>query len=90
MTFEKHVKPKPATYFLDILIQLLQSIKCINTVFAKIRILKIRVLNSCFSNSFLGNITTDHLENPTSPPVLEEFVLILVFYLRDEFGKSRV
>ena len=62
----------------------------ISTLFAKIRILKIRVLNSSFSNSFLGEISIFHLQNPTSPPVLEVVVLIFVFYMRDEFGKSRV
>lgn len=33
--------------------------------FAKPHILKIRVLNSTFSNSFLGKITSFHLENPS-------------------------
>ena len=44
----------------------------------KPRILKIRVINSAFSNSFLGKITTFHLGNPTSQPVFEYIVFILV------------
>ena len=36
------------------------------------------VLNSAFSNSILGIITTFYFENPKSPRVLEKFVFILV------------
>ena len=59
---------------IELLFQLIDR----NRVFAKPRISKIRVLNSAFSNSFLGKITAFHLENPTSPPLFEEVVFILV------------
>ena len=60
-------------------------------VFAKRLILKIRVLNSAFSNSFLGKFTTFCLENPTSPPVLEEVVFFLVLSSFEEDGfKTRI
>ena len=56
-------------------------------VFAKPRILKIRVLNSAFSNSFLGKITTFHPGKPNFTTCVGRSR----FYSRfDEFWKSRV
>ena len=50
---------------------------------------KLEFQTRLFRTLFWEKNVTFHLENPTSPPVLEEVILILFFNVRDDFGKSR-